>query len=90
MDIEIGLLEENGDDSFLQLIKISPKKQAVEGKSLEAPPQLDLGGEVQAMKVQLSPQTEVQSILSEGPSQFEETEVEPKVGTAALEYPDSG
>jgi len=83
VDIEIGLLEENGDDSFLEWIKISPMKQAVESKSLEAPPQLDLGDGVQVMEVQPPTQTEVQSILGEGPSQFEE----PKVGTAALEYP---
>ena len=82
VDIEADVLEENGDDSFLQLIKRSPNKQAVESKSLEAPPQLDLGDEVHVTEVQSSTQTEVQMIFGEGPSQFENSGVEPKVDIA--------
>lgn len=73
---------EDGVDTFLQLIKRSPKKQAVESKNLEVQPQLDLGDEVQVMGMQLPAPTELQGVLSEGLSQIEETAIEPKVGTA--------
>lgn len=81
-DIEGDLQVEDGVDTFLQLIKRSPKKQAVESKNLEVQPQLDLGDEVQVMGMQLPAPTELQGVLSEGLSQIEETAIEPKVGTA--------
>lgn len=76
VDIETDLHGGNGVDTFLQLIKRSPKKQAIENKSLEAQPQLGPGGEEQVITVQLPTQTEAQS---EGRSQTEETAVEPRV-----------
>ena len=76
VDIETDLHGENGVDTFLQLIKRSPKKQAIENKSLEAQLQLGPGGEEQVIMLQLPTQTEAQS---EGRSQTEETVVEPRV-----------
>lgn len=42
-DLDKDVQEENGVDTFAQLIRRSPKKQPKESKGLELPPPLDLG-----------------------------------------------
>lgn len=78
-DLEKDLQEDDGIDTFEQLIKRSPKKKPVDNKSLDIPAPLDLDT-VQVTEIQLPAQTEEErKILSEEPDQTEESIPEVKV-----------
>jgi len=83
-DLEKDFQEDNGVDTFEQLIKRSPRKNPMDNKNLDMPAPLALE-DVQFMEIQLPAQTEEErKLLTEEPVQTEELISEVKVAITVI------